>query len=750
MSELVQPPLELWAGVECTLNRVGDHYFDQLALSGHESRLTDLDLFAALGVRALRYPILWERHCPAPGREEEIDWAWADERLGRLRALGVRPIVGFVHHGSGPRWTHLLDPGFAAGLARFAAAFARRYPWVEDYTPINEPLTTARFSALYGFWYPHAREDGAFARALLHQCQAVAHAMAAVRAVNPAARLVQTEDLGQVYSTTILAYQADFENQRRWLTYDLLAGRVDPRHPLWGYLRGAGRLAEAELSAFVERPTPPTIVGVNYYLTSDRFLDHRLERYPTSSHGGNGRHRYADVAAVRVRREGITGHQALLMQAAHRYSLPLAVTEVHVGCTREEQLRWLREAFDEAQAARAAGVDVRAIAAWSLLGATDWDSLVTQPAGHYESGVFTLSQGEPRPTVLATLLTALASDRAWDHPVLATPGWWRRRQRLLHPPVATCRGPRALRGGPRRRQRPLLITGAYGTLGAAFGRVCQERGLRCRQLGHGDLDIADPSAVAAALADSDPWAVINAAGSARIDEAERDPAGCHRAHTAGPELLARACRERGLALLTFSSAQVFDGTHRFPYRESDPVAPLSTYGRSKAEAERRVLALHAKALVVRTSALFGPWDERNFVTRVLRALRAGRRVRAARDVMVTPTYVPELVRHCLDLLIDQESGLWHIAGGDAVSWASLAQRAAELAGCDARPIEECAARELGFLAPRPLYSALGSERGVVLQQLPISLDRYLREGAPVWARDEGQREPPSASMPGGA
>ena len=111
-------PLEVWAGVECTVNRVGDEYFDQLERSGHATRLEDLDRFAELGVRALRYPVLWER--TAPNGLESADWSWADERLGRLRELGIHPIVGLVHHGSGPRHTSLIDPSFPEKLAEFA------------------------------------------------------------------------------------------------------------------------------------------------------------------------------------------------------------------------------------------------------------------------------------------------------------------------------------------------------------------------------------------------------------------------------------------------------------------------------------------------------------------------------------------------------------------------------------------------------------------------------------------------------
>jgi dTDP-4-dehydrorhamnose reductase len=145
------PSLELWGGVECTINRVRDTYFRQLDRNGHVRRPGDLERFAGLGIRALRYPVLWEQ-C-APGRDPtEIDWRWADERLPRLRELGVRPIVGLVHHGSGPAHTSLVDPGFADGLAGYAARVAERFPWVEEWTPVNEPLTTARFSTINAVW----------------------------------------------------------------------------------------------------------------------------------------------------------------------------------------------------------------------------------------------------------------------------------------------------------------------------------------------------------------------------------------------------------------------------------------------------------------------------------------------------------------------------------------------------------------------------------------------------------------------
>ncbi len=104
--------LELWGGIECTRNRVGDSYHDQIALSGHADRADDLDRFAALGIRTLRYPVLWERI--APGELRDADWSESDRALRKLRDVGIRPILGLVHHGSGPSHTSLLDPDFPA------------------------------------------------------------------------------------------------------------------------------------------------------------------------------------------------------------------------------------------------------------------------------------------------------------------------------------------------------------------------------------------------------------------------------------------------------------------------------------------------------------------------------------------------------------------------------------------------------------------------------------------------------------
>jgi dTDP-4-dehydrorhamnose reductase len=722
---LSSPPLQLWGGLECTVNRVRNQFFNQLDRNGHHQRSDDIGRFASLGIRAIRYPILWER--TAPDGLANADWRWPDARLLALREAGITPIAGLVHHGSGPRHTSLTDPAFATQLAEYAGAVAARYPWLSHYTPVNEPLTTARFSGLYGLWYPHGRDDRTFIQALLTQCRAVVLSMRAIRAVNPDARLVQTDDLGKTYSTPEMGFVAGFYNERRWLGWDLLCGMVGPDHVLWRYLTDTG-IDPAEILWFRDNPCPPDIIGVNYYVTSERWLDHRPERYPAHFHGGSGSTAFADIETARALATPTPGIAPLLNEIWDRYRLPIAVTEAHIDACREDQLRWLLEIWQAAQQARDNGVDMRAVTVWALLGSFDWNSLVTQSNGHYETGPFDVRSPQPRPTALAGLMRELAFGIAPSHPVLHGPGWWRRAGRFLCHPVATPAALTSIAAGPQRlaavNAEPILITGATGTLGSAFARICQQRNLAYRLLSRAEMDIADAASVERAIERFRPWAIVNASGYVRVDEAENDVERCFRENAHGPAVLAAACARHGVQLATFSSDLVFDGKQDIPYVETDAVAPLNVYGKSKAEGERGVLDSNPAALVVRTSSFFGPWDEFSFVAQALTALESGAPFAAANDITVSPTYVPDLVHTCLDLLIDRENGVWHLTNGHPVTWAELASKAAAQAGVDCSRLEPQPAADCNFVARRPVYSALHSSRAMLLPSLDSALGRF--------------------------
>jgi dTDP-4-dehydrorhamnose reductase len=714
-------PLMLWGGHECTLNRVGDRYSDQSELSGYIDRADDIEAFAELGLQSLRYPVLWEKFSSCA--EETGAWAWHDARLAALRARGVAPIIGLVHHGSGPPHTDLLDDGFAPGLARHAAGVAARYPWVEAWTPVNEPVTTARFSALYGHWYPHRRDERSFWAALLNQIDGVVGAMRAIRLVIPGARLVQTEDLGRTYATDPLAPQAAFDNERRWAGWDLLCGRLLPGHPLWQRLVDFG--FEHRLRRLADAPCAPDIVGINHYLTSDRFLDHRTELYPAAAHGICPFGRLADVEAIRAVVPAPGGIAGALREAWDRYQRPLALTEVHLGCTREDQLRWFDEAWTTAMSLRAEGIDVVAVTAWSLLGAYNWASLLTRSDGTYESGAFDVSAGHRRDTALARLIRELATGHHPSEPLLARSGWWRGAARLAYPPYPIRQGtaPSASRD-PDTQCPPLLILGATGTLGQAFAGACRLRNIPYVVTSRQEMSLDDAASLAANLDRAKPWAVINATGWVRVDDAEMDPAGCRAANRDGPLRLAAACAARGIALTSFSSDLVFDGMLDRAYREQDATAPLSVYGQSKAEADAALLAMDAQMLVIRTASFFSPYDPHNFAMQVVAALRSGNSFRAADDVVTSPTYVPDLVRTTLDLLIDRETGLWHLASDGALSWGDFAKRVALAAALDPAMIEAVPAVSLGWTARRPRRVALASSRSGTMPKLDDAIGRF--------------------------
>lgn len=713
-------PLEIWGGIECTYNRVGDFYMDQLERSGYYQRSSDLDRVAGLGIKRLRLPVIWEKHVPF--KNAVIDWSFTQGNIDKLTSLGIQPIAGLVHHGSGPAHCSFFDGSFENGLAAFAAAFAEKFPFVEYYTPINEPLTTARFCGLYGHWYPHETNANAFLQILLAECRAVILSMQAIRKINPNAKLIQTDDLGKTHSTALLQPQADFENHRRWLAFDLLCGRVNHEHELYHYLTGCG-VTDEQLLFFRENPCRPDVIGINHYLTSERYLDENIDNYPQHSWGGNGVWQYADVEAVRVSKPVVEGPAAIFREAWERYGIPLAITEVHLHCTREEQLRWFQQVYNDAIAIKNEGADVRAITAWAIYGSFDWCSLLTQCNGVYEAGLFDVRSATPRPTALTKIVKHLVNGETFDHPVMSEKGWWQRDCRIIYetngyPRIAT---------PVNTSTRPIIITGKTGTLGNAFARICHLRGIHYILAGRDDIDIASEASVEAFIKKYNPWALVNTAGFVRVDDAEKEKENCFLINAKVPELLAKSCARHGVKFVTYSSDLVFNGQKGQPYLESDLVSPLNIYGSSKALAERLVTAGNDEALIIRTSAFFGPWDRYNFVHHAINSFKQLQQFAVANDVTVSPTYIPDLVNTTLDLLIDDECGIWNLCNKGEATWAMLAEEIAARTGYSRNAFKAVSISEMGLVAPRPQYSVLTTEKGLELPSLENAINRFFYE-----------------------
>lgn len=719
-------PLEMWGGLECTLNRVGDRFVNQAEKNGHNKRLSDLALFKSLGIKNLRYPCLWE--LVAPKDLDHCDWSYLDERLNELKRLNQDFVAGFLHHGSGPYYTSLIDPDFPEKLATYARLFVQRYPWVNDFTPINEINTTARFSVMYGHWYPHLKSEVMYLKSMILQCKGTALAMKEIRRVNPKARLIQTDDLGKCQSTEKLKYQRDFENERRWLTWDLLSGKVTKDHPLYNWFMKC-QINPKELEWFEDNPCTPNVIGINHYLLSNRYLDHRLELFPEWSHGGNGLDAYADVGAVDTGLVENVDPEILLRETWERYGKTIVVTECHTRGHRESQMRWLDQMWKTCQKLKDEGIDIEAVTAWSLVGTFDWHNLCTNCDYFYEPGVFDLRNPEKKPqeTALSRMVRSLATTGECDSPLLHSEGIWKTGRRILFN-IQPGQFSTLVHNDT---TRPILITGARGTLGQAFARVCGERNIYYKLLTRAEMEISNRASVEEAVEKYNPWAIINAAGYVRVDEAEDDSAACFKSNVEGAVNLARVAKEKNIGLVNFSSDLVFDGSGVTPYIESHEVNPLNIYGKSKADCEEQVLSIYPESLVVRTSAFFGPWDEYNFVTKTLRSLVNNDEVVAPNDMYVSPTYVPDLANETLNLLIDGQKGIIHLTNVGEVSWEEFALKAATIAPeelqLNTNLIKGLNSQFIPMKAKRPVRSVLASEKQSYLPPLEDALRRYMSE-----------------------
>jgi dTDP-4-dehydrorhamnose reductase len=399
-------PFEIWASPEPTFARIDASSFrDQLAETGHAERLGDLDLLASLGATAARYPVLWER--TASNAPEDVDLAWARHRLEGLRDRGVEPIVTLLHHGSGPAHTSLVDPAFPELFARYAGAIARAFPWVRRWTPINEPLTTARFATLYGHWYPNATDDAAFGRAIVNEALAMLLGMQAIRRFNPQAEFVITEDLqsfsvhGDVRDTRLTSFAAH-KRERMYLSIELVAGNVLAGHPMYAYLTRTCGISAAELARVAREARAPDLIGWNYYPNSERALS------------------YDDRGEIRnepARLYGPISPRPLLRAAHARIGLPFGISEVHINANEDERVAWLRARTDDLVGLHASGFPVRMLGAWAAFGLVDWDSLLTRREDYREDGIFTFAPpGEiPKETAVARELRAMTARVSLEH-----------------------------------------------------------------------------------------------------------------------------------------------------------------------------------------------------------------------------------------------------------------------------------------------------------------------------------------------
>jgi beta-glucosidase len=341
-------------GIENSNPRIqnGRIRIDQMEACGHyRAWREDFDLLEDLGLAYLRYgPPL---HTTLLG-PERYDWEFADVTFAELLRRNITPIVDLCHFGV-PDWLgDFQNPDFPEQFARYAGAFARRFPWVQLYTPVNEMFICAQFSAKYGWWNEQGTTDRTFVTALKHIVKANVLAMQEILGVRPDAIFIQSESSEYFHAENPAAIKpAEVENSKRFLSLDLNYGhRVDSE--MYEYLLDNG-MTHDEYHFFLGNSLRHhCILGNDYYWTNE--------------------HRVAADGLTRASGE-IFGYSEITRQYYARYRLPVMHTETNIaeGPNGDEAVNWLWKEWANVLRVRNDGVPTVGFTWYSLTDQIDWD-----------------------------------------------------------------------------------------------------------------------------------------------------------------------------------------------------------------------------------------------------------------------------------------------------------------------------------------------------------------------------------------
>jgi dTDP-4-dehydrorhamnose reductase len=265
----------------------------------------------------------------------------------------------------------------------------------------------------------------------------------------------------------------------------------------------------------------------------------------------------------------------------------------------------------------------------------------------------------------------------------------------------------------------VLITGANGLVGRALVEHCQLLGDQVLAYPRQSLDIANSELVTKVITEQQPDAVINPAAWTDVDACEFDHERAFSVNARGPQNLAHASKKANAAFLTISTDYVFDGTKAGFYTQADEPHPLSVYGHSKLEGEKRASEVNPDTIVVRTGYVFGCGGSNFLSTVVARGLR-GEKMKAITDARGTPTFASDLAVRLRELVSKKPSGIFHVVNsGDGATFEDFVRLALEIGGQDRNMIEPVSVASLGRPAPRPANSCLRCLRSASFDLLPL-------------------------------
>jgi beta-glucosidase/6-phospho-beta-glucosidase/beta-galactosidase len=339
---------------------------DEYELTEHYARWReDLDLFAELGLKAVRYGIPWHRVNAAPG---SWDFTWADGPLERLLELGIQPIVDLVHYGL-PAWIDgaYLHPDYDRFVTEYAARVAERYKGrIHTYTPLNEPRITGWYCGRLGWWPPARRGWRGFVSVMLAVCRGIVRTVEAQRAIDPEIVHVHVDatDLYHAASEDLIE-----EALRRqaivFLALDLITGRVNAEHELASWLLAHGA-SPAELDWFCTHAIELDVVGINLYpLFSQKRLVRKAGKLKIQM-------LYADATIV----------ETLTELYWRRYGRPVVISETASSGTIQRRAAWLDDSVAAVQRTRSRGVPLVGYTWWPLFALVTWGYREGRKAPH--------------------------------------------------------------------------------------------------------------------------------------------------------------------------------------------------------------------------------------------------------------------------------------------------------------------------------------------------------------------------------
>jgi beta-glucosidase/6-phospho-beta-glucosidase/beta-galactosidase len=334
---------------------------DEMAKTDHYGRWReDFALVRELGIHYLRWgPPYYQVHMGP----ERYDWSFTDDAMRELCRLHIEPIVDLCHFGV-PDWIGgFQNADWAELFGAYAGAFAKRYPWVRLYTPVNEIFVAATFSGQYGWWNERLASDRAFVRALTNLSRANLLAEASIIPVQPEAIFIQSESSEYFHAADIRAQKrAELHNQKRFLSLDLCYGH-DVTARMYQYLRDNG-MTRDEYAWFMqtgEAMRPYCVMGNDYYITNEHNV-------------------FAEELPI-TRAGEIFGYYVITKQYYDRYHLPVMHTETNLGDAQNAPA-WLHKEWANMMRLRLDGVPLVGFTWYSLTDQVDWDTVLRENNGH--------------------------------------------------------------------------------------------------------------------------------------------------------------------------------------------------------------------------------------------------------------------------------------------------------------------------------------------------------------------------------